>query len=57
VGVVCGQLGAIMLLDDVKMVLSVDELMSRAEICCPVPTKPGYCAVSDSFATSSGGSL
>jgi hypothetical protein len=30
-----------MLLDDVKMVLSVDDLMSRAEISCPVQTKPG----------------
>jgi hypothetical protein len=30
-----------MMLDDVKMVLSVDDLMSRAEISCPVQTKPG----------------
>jgi hypothetical protein len=36
-----GKLGAKMLLGDVKMVLSVDDLMSRAEICCPLQTKPG----------------
>jgi hypothetical protein len=30
-----------MLRDDVEVVLSVDDLMSRAEICCPVRTKPG----------------
>jgi hypothetical protein len=32
------------------MVLSVDDLMSQAEICCPVHTKPGYCVVTDSLA-------
>jgi hypothetical protein len=30
-----------MLLEDVKMVLSVDDLMSRAEISCPLQTRPG----------------
>jgi hypothetical protein len=56
-GVVCGELGAIMLFADVKMVPSVDDLVTRAEICCPGRIKPGYWALTDSFPASAGGSL